>query len=1615
MPFDPTVTLNVHSFYSDHFLESLFERDESVRSVYDRWEEAANPPPKRLSALSREYFKAKADAVRTDRPEDRLSSTRGINRALADALGYDLIPKLGEIVQTSTGPASVPALTRVERDGSLYLVVLESGFGDENDTDVLGRAIPREATLLTEAADANTFRGTYEDALVALFRRDDPPRWVLILAGDQAILAERHKWGQGKWLRFNLDRMFGIQRDTYRQVAVMLARETLCPDGDTPLHDGLDDRSHRHAFGVSEDLKDGLREAVEVLANEYIYDLRFRRKLNVFSNEETKLASDLKEECLRYLYRLLFLFYAEARGGELGIIPINSDAYYEGYSLEHLRDLEQVPLDTPEAQNGYFLDVSLRQLFRLVNEGFGPEGLLADQTFDRAAFRIRGLHAPLFDEQSSTPTLAKGKFRNSALQKVLQLLSLSRPAGRRERGRISYAQLGINQLGAVYEGILSYSGFFAKEDLYVVREAGKPDAPIFFVPESETANYRADEFVTDPDPDRQGHTKRRIHEKGSFVFHLAGRDRESSASYYTPEVLTKCVVERALKERLNPLAMPQNTLSPCDEDVRASAEGEGAGGEGESDRTRIPLAADEILDLSILEPAVGSGAFLNEAVSQLADAYLERKQAELGELIPPAQMNLERQKVKAYLAANNVYGVDLNPIAAELAKVGLWLNTLYKDSETPWYGLRIAVGNSLVGCRRAVYSAIQVAKGEYRDCAPTPLPMGPEWTPVPKGAIYHFLLPDAGMVEVTDKVVKGLAPEATAKIKEWRKEFISSKWERGELERLAHLSQEIDKLWLGVVKERREAAEKCRYPKDIWGQPPVGETAKKPAEQEAIAAELEENFHAGPRLKLLMDYWCALWFWPLERADDLPTQHVWLSHIETLLKGTDRGITKSQLPGFEAMGVDTEAEQRFITEHGYVNTDEMIKKLVGLNVAFACGERHRFHHWELRFADLFADRGGFDLILGNPPWVKLEWNESGLLSEAEPQFALRKMNASDVGRARQTALAKPGIREAYVREAMALLGSTSFYNAEENYPLLKGVQTNLFRLFIERAWSNLSRAGVTGYLHPEGIYDDPRGGKFRSVLYSRLRLHAQFLNELKLFSEVHHLVSYSVNIYGPIGAIAFDHVSNLYHPRTLVESEGHDGHGLVPGIKNADNQWETRPHSSRIVRITERELSAFAQIFDEPGTPAARARLPMVHSKEILTVLYKLSLQPRRLNDSREKYLSSECWHETVAQDEGTIRRETRFPVDSLEWIVSGPHFHVATPLNKTPNERCQNNLDYSAIDVASVADDYMPRTNYVPNVSRDTYLLRQPTWKGQSYTDFYRLGFRKMLSITGSRTLIGAIQPPEVAHIHGVIGIAMTDHELLVDFAGLTSSLVFDFLVRTTGKANLDVGVLPAPKLTSNQSSEIRNRALRLMCTTSHFASIYEELSDMAGLPFRWERNCVERTDSGRRQLLVELDALAAIALGLTEEELVTIYRVQFPVLQEYERTNRYDANGRLVPSAILNRARTLELNTKQPLDPRLADRPGEESLLFDLPPIVKPGRKGTRANNAEDPRLVAIDHPKLGQVAAFAWTDPKMEPRMERHYVPPFIGFDREEDMLAAYRRFAHLANEPIEETIP
>lgn len=346
------------------------------------------------------------------------------------------------------------------------------------------------------------------------------------------------------------------EESTFMAMTVLLHKESLCPADGTIVLDSLDENSHKHSAGVSDALKYALRESIEILGNEVIYDMKTRQKINMEENPVD--ASELTLECLRYMYRFLFMLFIEARP-ELGYAPMKSQTYVKGYSLEGLRDVcDQVKEDSEVLSEGYYIDDTLKKLFHMTYFGY-PENLEEykkaieiEKTSMHDAFTIEALKAHIFDPEY-TKLITKARLRNCAMLQIVDLMSISRPRNSKERkGRISYSALGINQMGAVYEALLSYRGFIAKEDLYEVKRAGDKFNELdvgYFVKENELVNYdEKTERVRYESGEKKGQL--RMYEKGTFIYRLAGREREKSASYYTPEVLTKCLVKYALKELL---------------------------------------------------------------------------------------------------------------------------------------------------------------------------------------------------------------------------------------------------------------------------------------------------------------------------------------------------------------------------------------------------------------------------------------------------------------------------------------------------------------------------------------------------------------------------------------------------------------------------------------------------------------------------------------------------------------------------------------------------------------------------------------------------------------------------------------------------------------------------------------------------------------------------------------------------------------------------------------------------------------------------------------------------------------------------------------------------------
>lgn len=1318
MSMDLTGITNQNEYYTNHYFSSIFE--ENASETISAWRaeakesEEIRTPWALLRDVARQYYPVHDRFLRSKFDTQTLVNIRTLADMYLKALGYpEAKPEWIEIDDTLKAPVYLE-LTKANGAPALWILLATS---DDKEAAILDKycfAADEVAEEGLYSVPANVLTNIPNEDLVTkiLFGQAEPPRFILLIGMNQIALIDRNKWNEKRYLQFELEDIFSRHEEsTLQAMAVLLHRNSLCPEDGTALLDELDANSQKHAAGVSQDLKYALRKSIEILGNEVLYDMSTRQGRNLETDPVD--AGDLTLECLRYMYRMLFVLFIEARP-ELGYAPIQNLTYKSGYSLDNLRDIaDDIRDDVTEVGSGYFLHETLSKLYDLIYSGYpeSEEDLLkySQEESLHDMFVIAPLKAHIFDPEY-TKMISKSKLRNSCMLRIIDLMSLTRETGRRNdrRGRISYANLGINQMGSVYEALLSYRGFIAETTLFEVKRAGDNFNELdvgYFVTEDELDQYTEDERVRYEKNDPDGKYKKgqlRKYEKGTFIYRLAGREREKSASYYTPEVLTKCLVKYALKELL----------------------------EGKS--------ADEILHLTICEPAMGSAAFLNEAITQLAEAYLDKKQKERGEMIPANDRLKELQKVKMYMADRNVYGIDLNPVAVELAEVSLWLNTIYEGGFVPWFGTQLINGNSLIGARRQVYrveSLSTTSKGlRWYENAPDRVPLGTKR--MPRKQVYHFLLGDPGMCSYSDKVIKSLESDKLKAMAKWSKKF-TEPYSEDDLVTLLRLSTAIDELWEAQINLRKEVEAKTQDSLSVYGyEDDATDSHTTIRQKDQILSELYKSEHmrnAGPyaRLKFAMDYWCALWFWPIDKADLLPSRSEFLFDMSLILEGTMASVNVSkEAKGGQLSLFPTEMEQialDIVATYGQgsvVDIPRLRKENPRLNLAYEIAEQNHFMHWELEFADLFADRGGFDLIIGNPPWIKITWNEQNVLADQQPLFAVKKLTATQTAQRRAESLKDSITRDIYFEEYESLAGQQAYLGAKQNYAYLHGA-VNLYKCFLPQAWSYINAKGTSAFLHPDGVYDDPAGNELRREVFPRLRYHFQFINELKLFAEIHHSTQFSLNIYGVPRKISFDTIGNLYSVSTIQECYDSSIKGQIPGIKDENDKWNVKGHPSRRINISRKELEIFAQIFGdgEEAESWQYTKLPTIHCKELVEVLECFVSQERTVGKLPENEVySSPCWHETNAQQDGTIEYGVKFPETSNDTIYSGAHIGVANPYFKTTRANYRVNSDYDPIDLLYIPDDYSIRVKYTPSCDASELLKRAPSMPWGNYLNNYRL-----------------------------------------------------------------------------------------------------------------------------------------------------------------------------------------------------------------------------------------------------------------------------------------------------
>jgi hypothetical protein len=735
---------------------------------------------------------------------------------------------------------------------------------------------------------------------------------------------------------------------------------------------------------------------------------------------------------------------------------------------------------------------------------------------------------------------------------------------------------------------------------------------------------------------------------------------------------------------------------------------------------------------------------------------------------------------------------------------------------------------------------------------------------------------------------------------------------------------------------RREIAEQqIRRAIPVWGADlPEGGAVSR----EEIEEALQDQDGAYQRLRRVMDAWCALWFWPLTDTDGAtpPTVDEWIDGLRGLLgthveartaqekrdaEARARGGQSSLFSG--ATWTDLQlAEEIDLSLANALPVAEVLEQHPWLRVCEGVAARQGFFHWELDFATVFAG-GGFDLQVGNPPWVRPDFDEAAALGEFDARWALEgKLATARAQELKEQTLSSPQATEYYLDELVSVTASRALVGAESRFPALVGLRPDLYRCFMEQVWRNSAEEGISSLIHPESHFTDEKAARLRRETYARLRRHWQFINELQLYPEIHNLVSYGVHVSGQARkSPKFLMATSLYHPDTVEQSFAHQGFGQEPGLKDAAGKWDVAPHRARIIAVDQEVLGTWHALLEDQSVPVLETRMVYAVNRATAEVLAKLATAPRLGGLGLE---FSQGWNETTDFKAGFFEKTWGAPDSWRDVILQGPHLFVSTPLYKTPNESMSSNKDWSQTDFETLAPDAIPVTSYKPAGDPARYDASYTRWSdGSSARDHCRIAWRRMAPNTGVRTLSSAIIPPGAAHVNPVFSLAVKTPGLSLPLiqAGL-SALLVDALVRAVPKSEILFGTIQRlPALVEVPLADaLILRSLRLNALTREYGELWRALPpvratgqiwtggiDYAGrralddVALRWTPDAPLRRASDRRQAQVEIDAIVALSLGITAEELCTTYRTQFPVLYGYDRREYvYDANGRLVPMLV-------------------------------------------------------------------------------------------------------------------
>ena len=770
-------------------------------------------------------------------------------------------------------------------------------------------------------------------------------------------------------------------------------------------------KSEGHAQGlrVRDGLRDGVTEAILILGRGFLThpdNTALRQRLH----DGALTLDDYFQQFFRLIYRCLFLFCTEERDllHPPDSSPAARQAYATGYSLRRLRRraLRQSAHD-PHGD----LWLSLRIVFRSLAGGQEKLALPA----------LGGLFA-----ETQCPDLDSASLSNRDLLSAMRELRWFFDKKTGKRSAIDYRNMGTEELGSVYESLLE-----------LVPTIDLPARTFGFV------------GITDA---------------GS----TSGNARKTTGSYYTADPLVmeliKSALEPVIRQRLadaRELAastwatvaariatdsvqrsyvhawLAKHLAVPTDSSPEAFARAWDA---IPADARANPLCIEALLSITVCDPSCGSGHFLLAAARRLAETLAELRAPD-GALRPDDYRHALRE-----VASRCLYGVDINPMAVELCRVALWLETVDPGKPLSFLNHHIRHGNSLLGTTPDLIAA--------------------------------------GLPDETFTAIEGDDKPACAELKK-----------RNKAERTGFgplFAKEED----SIREKLRQAATSIEAMDD----------SRPDALQKKEAAFLtNETAPEYRHAKLLADLWCAAFvIKKTMRSNDTPvvsssSQSPIPAPEDGQLLHTDDDLFGQPVP---ASKTTAKPKKPLITDHrslgtahgittgtlrDYVQGKPLLDDLESEVTQLA--SQYRFFHWHLAFPQVF-DQGGFACILGNPPWERVKLQEKEWFSERRPDIAdapnaaTRKRLVAEL--LRSDGPAEVALQKLFYSAVRQAEGESHVLRNSGLYPLCGRGDINLYTVFAERIRCLLTNRGLLGAVLPSGIAtDDTTKFFFQDIIEKR--------------------------------------------------------------------------------------------------------------------------------------------------------------------------------------------------------------------------------------------------------------------------------------------------------------------------------------------------------------------------------------------------------------------------------------------------------------------------------------------------------------------------------------------------